>query len=438
MGITRLSRIPVWHDSAADPDAAVPIGGVNAVDVVTLTKVFITDQMAIEFGDEQAGFQLWRTRPLEVRTDDTPIRKAVRLSTIEISTGDRKRRGHTAVMGYRPTSFDWFGWSRFKLVSKSSPKRHLEALLEAASGAPFSPEAALWAALSAMTNDPFGNEDRLYARFRQLERTDSLPDPAGYYDESDRQSVLGTKANRAVRDPEITLGICEDFDACRDLLRASEVVQNALEAAKDGHGTHHDGTPLDLSKTAVSLARELMEAAIVQALSGPGTRSLAPLQRDKAAAKFGTVAILATWLFEDSVRNLHKRTDYEERVYLQAIPEIERGDSMLQPETRSMTREDVRARIQRAFESLRSGSYPITSQIWGPIMKILSLELEQFVMPGKQSQFRVSVENACVYCAALERFLPLPDNVIEILEELRRNYPLFVEAVLSRKVDGQF
>jgi hypothetical protein len=103
-----------------------------------------------------------------------------------------------------------------------------------------------------------------------------------------------------------------------------------------------------------------------------------------------------------------------------------------------MTREEIRARIQSAFESLRSGSYPITSQIWGPIMKILSLELEQFPSPGKQSQFRVSVENACVYCAALEPFLPLPDNVIEILEKLRPNYPLFVEAVLGRKAEGQF
>ena len=89
--------MPVWQDSAPDPDAAVLFGGADSVNRVTLMKVFITAQISIEFSDQQTGFQLWRARPLQLQTDDTPIRRAFQLFTIEISIRDRERLGHTAV-----------------------------------------------------------------------------------------------------------------------------------------------------------------------------------------------------------------------------------------------------------------------------------------------------------------------------------------------------
>jgi hypothetical protein len=401
------------------------------VDVVTLTKVQITGQMAVNFDGEEQGFQLWRARPLELRADGTPVRAAVRLSTIEIATRDRGRRGHTAVIAHRPASLDWFGWSQFKSVSHN-PSRQLEALLDASSAAPFSPETALWAALSAMKTDPFGNEDQLFARFRQLEKTDSLPDPSEYYDESDRASVRGSKANRATRDPELAFGICADFEGCRGLLRVSEVVQETLEAAKAGKGTMHNGTPMPLSTSAASLATELMEAAIIQALAGPGTRDGRSL--NKGAVKSGTVAVLAKRFFEDSLRNLHKRTDSEEHVYQQGLPAIERPEPPPGPETRSMTREEIQGRIQRASQALQASAYPITNEIWGTLANLLRSELEQVPRPGRESRFRQSVENACIYCAALATVLDMPHQMIEALQTLRPNYPLFVEAVLGREV----
>jgi hypothetical protein len=311
-------------------------------------------------------------------------------------------------------------------------RRKLQKLVETVAASPFSKEAALWSALSEMNTDPFGNEDTLYARFRPLERTDSLADPERYYDEDDRISVSGSKANRKTADPEITLGICERFDDCRTALKISDYLRDVLERAKDGEAMNHDGSLLHLCRTAQSLAGELMDAAMVQALSGPGRKELASLRKDEQTAKWGAAAVLARRIFEDSLRNLHKRTEIgESRVFLEDMPAIETAGSAGRPEIASLTQEEIETRIARQIEKLQARRTRIDSTLWPPLIQILRTEPDEPPALGERSSHRTNVEDACIWAASLARFLPMPDNAIEVLNRLRPNYPLFVTAALG-------
>jgi hypothetical protein len=42
--------------------------------------------------------------------------------------------------------------------------------------------------------------------------------------------------------------------------------------------------------------------------------------------------------------------------------------------------------------------------------------------------------NACLYTAALAKYLTVPDNIVERLKRLRAGYSLFVEAALGPEV----
>lgn len=428
LGRIRLSRIPLWNPGEEqDPDAAEPIGSIDAREAITLTKVFICrDDMTVRFGSEQDGFRLWRGRPLEVRRNKTSLKDVVYLMTIEIATRSRTWKGKTAIINYHPSSTDWFGWATFKSVTHD-PAAKLKRLFVTATATSGSKEAALWAALSNSETDPFGNEDNFYARFRQLEKTDSLTESDAYYEDGERIPAAG-KPNRAVRDPELTFGVCDDFAACRGLLKISPLIEEALTRAHYGLAVRHDGSDLLLSARAASLAPQVMDAAILKALAGIGLKDRASLERDRRSAASGSVAVFARRIFEDDIRNLHRRTDKEGSVLVGPRPTVERSGPPVAPlSAKKLTRADIDGLVARYTDAL-STLPPSAKRNWIAILQALE--------PGEEfEETDDRLSTAILYAAAMARYSAMPENVIERLGCLRSRFPWFVEAALGFEVD---
>jgi hypothetical protein len=307
MGSANISGIRQRNrPTRSSPDAAGPVGRVAVSIPITLTAIVETSRMTLNYGEELDGFQLVQNRALEVRGKETPPKDAVRTLSMEVSTHDVRFAGFTVVHCIRPTSMDWFDWSKIRAVTHD-PQEAMNRLLTAARANLHSQESAIWEVLKGMGTDPFGNEKSLYARFFRPRRTDTLALEESYPESDNVVSRTGPKANRKSRlDMSGQFGICENFDRARDLLRISEILQGDLDAASQGRGVKHDGFPMALTPTAQSLAHEVMEASIVKALAGVDESELSALTRSPDA-KAGTVALWASWVFHNELRNISKR-----------------------------------------------------------------------------------------------------------------------------------
>jgi hypothetical protein len=430
MGIMHLSQIPVWQDPCtSDPDAAELIGGADATQQVTLTRVFVNGAK-VEFGEEEEGFQLWNGRPLEIRVPGTHPKDARQLLTIEIAgpkrdaDGKKKNyRDHTAILSYRPSSVDWFGWSNFKSVTHD-PYRAINELLRIA-GTAASPESAIWSALGDMKTDPFGNENTFYARFRLMNRTDR-PDWIGE-EINDRISAGGRKANRKTSkllNPRMALAISNEFPDCRERLESSMLLLDALSQAKAGIGKTHRGKPLRLATIAPSLADEIMRAAIIKALSGIDDKERASLKKNRKSTEHGMVAVLAHRLFHEDLRNLSKRTKHQG--VITRVPDSEAHTPVPEiEEAAHCTKIDMEQAIQKKCKALTEKGQPPSSAAWTAIMQRLNKEFD-----NKNEQDAWICET-CIYAAALAHFLSMPDQVIELLKTLRAEYSLYIEVVLG-------
>lgn len=407
------------------------MGAIAAADSVTLTKVFLDGTKTAQFGEEQAGFELWRAKPIEVGLADTPPTEVLRLTTIEISTRQQEFRGTTALLSFRPSSVDWFAWSRFKRVTHN-PVPQIRKLMAVGSSVLSSREAAVWAAIETLGSDLFGNEKTLYARFLPLHRTDSLDASGRYYPDENRGSIRGEKRNRQAPGANVTLGICNEFKECRESLRASTWLVAALERAQDGMAAKHDGSELQLTGTARSMAPQIWEAAIVKALAGIGPKERASLETDKRSAKYGTVAVLARRIFEEDLRNLHKRTSGEPAAF--EIPLSSGPITGIEPSPRTeaparasaLSAEEIAKNVARHRARLRIGADQVRDA-WIAVLSRLN------AFEDEQADFDQGIANACIYAAALAGcYPPIPASVLERLESLRTQYPLFVEAAVSR------
>ncbi len=397
------------------------MGQYGATQLVTLTNIVISESTTVEFGEEQAGFALWNGRPLEVRNHETHPRDAIRLQTIEIAAheGHEDYRGHTAIISYRPSSIDWFGWSHFKSVTHE-PRQAMSKLLKAAATSE-AKEAAVWAALKDMKTDPFGYENKLYARFRLMRRADSLR--LNEEDDKDTISIMGTNANRLSENPAISLAICREFNDCCDLLKVSELLIEALSRARSGEGKKHDGESMPITPTAQSLAGAIMNAAIIKALSGVTDEERKELAGNKMCQKFGSVAVLAERIFHDDLRNLHKRTQHEG--IIQSILESNFQEPFKYKRPRTFKRTDIKKEVEKKCSQINQREEAPSREAWRHIAAMLSNEMEN------EEKKDALIMNACLYTAALAYYLTVPDNIIELLKGLRANYPLFVEAALG-------
>jgi hypothetical protein len=419
---------------------------------VTLTKIVISKSMTVEFGEEQAGFTLFNGRPLEVRNHETHPNDALRLLTIEISaTGAKKNtqkdprqdksqemkagaqqeyKGNTAVVSYRPSSMDWFGWSEFKSVTHD-PRQAISRLLDAAAASE-AKETAVWAVLKDMKTDPFGNEDRLYARFRLMNRTDNLSvfeqTSEGEAEERDEDqiSIMGTKANRLCDNPAISLAICGEFDDCRDLLKVSDLLAESLLRARSGEGKTHDREPMPITPAAQSLAGAIMNAAIIKALSGVNDEERKELAGNKTCLRFGSVAVLAEQIFQNDLRNLHKRT--KDQGIILSVPESGFQESFNYRRPQSFKRADIKKAVEKKRRAIERRDEAPSREVWSHIAAMLDDEIEN------EEKRDTLIMNACLYTAALAKYLTVPDNIVERLKRLRAGYSLFVEAALGPEV----
>jgi hypothetical protein len=331
--------------SVPDPDSAGPVGSQPARSAISLTKTFLDNNGLVNFGEEIADVWVWRDRPLEIRLSDGLPGEALYLNTLELETHNKKLLGKTAVVAFRPYSVDWFGFSRFRTVNRVGivqrnrlVAKALQPLYEnrttdfSITAQERSAATLVWRVLSDYPQDLFGNENFYYARFYGYDRTDGLALHEKSAENQDRPTSLhvGTNANRCVPNYlessfELSFGVCDNLEACRNALRNSEYLMKKLDSVKGmGNGPRiiaHDGTPIPTTATTYDLAEAVWEAAIVMALAGPGVGERTQFEKHQdLVARHGAVAVLASWIFQDSMRDLHKRRiRVENSVFLEAL-----------------------------------------------------------------------------------------------------------------------
>ncbi len=468
MGAVDLRNIPFWTDTVADPDASVPIGAADLTEEVSLTEIVIRAssegayRQVVDFGCEKGGFELWKNRPLEVRNAGTASQDAIRLTTLELSVKNETEtkwvNGATAVVAYTPYSLDWFGWSPFKGVPHRSRPERIQRFLDklGAVKSEGNRQAAAWAALRTMETDLFGTEDRYYARFRELERTDYIGNPGEKDDHREKQldSATGDKAARKPRGdkerPKVHLAICKDFDGCRKLLRESDLLADTLEEVRAGNRIVSSKWDDRLSTVAQALSRELMAASICQALAGPSEKQRRRLEGYPALVQqHGSVAVLASWLFEDALIRLGGASGSVSQIGSEDASvwnRIADFDSFTLPSGPTLTRDEIRTQADGLAGSIRKylrkcdeERGTVVSDAFRAIRHRLEPALDQLGEPGAletiERRFRTVVENSLLMTAALARFGPVPDDIIDGAQKLRPAFPLFAEAVLGPPLD---
>jgi hypothetical protein len=219
------------------------------------------------------------------------------------------------------------------------------------------------------------------------------------------------------------------------MLRVSELIRATLQRAQEGVATKHDLAPLRLSATAQSFATELMDAAMVRALAGPG---LEPPPMGEDAERYGSAAVVAKRIFEDEIRNLHKRSISRggagaERIFINQPPLVERATGLTFPRRdRGLSRMDVLALVDKAAARLAGGTP--TPDAWLAVLKFLRLDDFDTAEPDldeDQDQNDERIRSGLVYAAALARSMPMTDAVIRRLQELRPAFPVFVDTILD-------
>ena len=122
----------------------------------------------------------------------------------------------------------------------------------------------------------------------------------------------------------VAYGVCADFERCREVLRGSLLLSGALvRVTGEGSpvvpipGLGHAPQPADADTA--SLARRLWETAIAKAVAGPDSRERQKLRANEdLVTEHGQVALVAKWIFEQSLINVYKRNKTQKKapVYL--------------------------------------------------------------------------------------------------------------------------
>lgn len=439
MGSRLLANIPQWNGGTGLQPAgvSVPVGSVRARDEVTLTHCVVDDQARVQFGDEIGATGervfLWRDRPLECRASDMPPQEAIKISTLELETRRRELRGSVVIACLRPYAQDWFAWAQFKRVkrlSRSENDETIRKIVARARAQSSNVEMAVWSEIVSAETDMFGSEDYHYARIRTLVRTDDYGRAADD-DWLGRQSIHeGTKANRRAltsgKQPlELSFGVCEQFAECRDLLRVSPILQDAVDQAHDGTGIAFGGETFQLTPSAQALARPVWESAIVKALAGPGDRQKERLRAlSRESARWGGPAVLARCIFEDSLRSLNDRHD-EIRVTLGSLDQV-RGRAAPNDEldwprpgtpVDGATAKRLIDRVSTVVDRVPPDEYPIA---WSKIERLLASPDPDCVQAG------------VVVAAALASRDEPPQHLLQRLSQVRadQDHALLVDAVL--------
>lgn len=325
MSLQILSQINAWrHPHLYDEDAAVPIGSELARTRPTLTEI-VPGGGVLRYGAEVGDIQVWRDRPIRLELPEANASGIVAIQTIEIETKNKCLLGKTIVLAYRPISCDWFGTAKVKSVNRTSRKERTSfignALREAAKPATlsgFMSEVQIWRMIDGLPQDPFGHEDRYYARFHGYDQLDTIGIETDWSTTDLPSQYQNGQPNRSPhREPLIAYGVVSDLDQCLSFLEKSDLLQEVIGQIDGASMKDHQHSPsihipgggrVPVNGDTAALARNAWRAAMIKSLAGPDDEQKRKLQRfDKWTKEFGDVAVVAKWIYEDTMVNLTKR-----------------------------------------------------------------------------------------------------------------------------------
>lgn len=331
MSLTKISSIPTWFDPHLfNPDDAGPIGVATARESVTLTEILV-DGRILRFGEETDPVRILKHREIRLELPEVHAAGIVKLKTIEFETRNKELLGKTIVLAYRPLACDWFGTAKVKSVNRASTSERTKIVADALRAvlsseknrvSDYMLESQLWEILAAKPQDLFGHEDRYYARLHGYDQVDTTI-LSGDEDFSDLPSQYKDRHpnRRPARELEIAYGLVTDFDSSKALLQSSELLQESIglldgstlsDVNKEEIHTPRTVVPgkgkIPVGETAFALAKKAWHASMIKALAGPDKSEKQKLQNSHHLVReFGEVAVLAKWIFEDTMINLVKR-----------------------------------------------------------------------------------------------------------------------------------
>lgn len=472
MALNNFFDIPKWRRAKRDPDAAGPIAARVMQDFQKMTRVVISTDGEIEYGEE-VSLQFFSFRNLDLTTALPAARRPPQFSnTLEVRCPKGKcGSNQTVVLAGYPYGYDWFGTSRLKpgryygrrrdpaavavaeeLILKLRMADDPQAVLEASEFDPFETSSKMLVArfLNSYERTPeakvtvrnwrpwmiTGSTNMDLSTINKVPRTKmsrrehlrlflsshlNVPNPEPLVEVLLKSSGFTLEEADIPRDvpPHMLCGLCEDFDECRNRLRnceqAREWIANPERTLSNSDAREERPYALEgeaAEKFFSAVAEHVWEASIVKALAGVVKEETYPNERRIRRLVIDAVVRI----YRDSMFNLARRLRGSRRpVFGQDGRDFVDQGNQEESSERSTSSECEEAKWKEHLERLRP-----------------SQEEQKRLLQKVRAWLRVGttrdIVEACGLLAAATATMTVPADIVAKLRQITRDQSNWLEA----------